>query len=100
MRALLLICTGLLLLALVDLPIGYYTLLRIAVTIGAVAVVVAEFENGINFWVIAFGLIAIIFNPLIPIYFGDKSTWMPIDLITAVLFAIKSFINQNNKNNE
>ena len=100
MRALLLICTGLLLLALVDLPIGYYTLLRIAVTIGAVAVVVAEFENGINFWVIAFGLIAIIFNPLIPIYFGDKSTWMPIDLITAVLFAIKSFINQNNNNNE
>jgi hypothetical protein len=100
MRALLLICTGLLLLALVDLPIGYYTLLRIAVTIGAVAVVVAEFENGLNFWVIAFGLIAIIFNPLIPIYFGDKSTWMPIDLITAVLFAIKSFINQNNKNNE
>ena len=100
MRALLLICTGLLLLALVDLPIGYYTLLRIAVTIGAVAVVVAEFENGINFWVIAFGLIAIIFNPLIPIYFGDKGTWMPIDLITAVLFAIKSFINQNNNNNE
>ena len=100
MRVLLLICTGLLLLALVNLPIGYYTLLRIVVTIGAVAVVVTEFENGINFWVIAFGLIAIIFNPLMPVYLGDKSTWMPIDLITAVLFAIKSFINQNNKNND
>jgi len=99
MRTLLLICTGLLLLALVDLPIGYYTLLRIVVTIVAVTVVVTEFENGINFWVITFGLIAIIFNPLIPVYLEDKSTWMPIDLIIAILFGIKSFINQNNKNN-
>lgn len=100
MRQLLLICTGLLLLALTDLPIGYYTLLRIVVTIGAVAVVVTEFENGINFWVFAFGLIGILFNPFLPVYLGDKSTWMPIDLITALLFGIKSFINQNNKNND
>lgn len=97
MRPLLLICAGLLLLALVDLPIGYYTLLRIAVTIGAVTIVVTEFENGINFWVIAFGLIAILFNPLIPVYLGDKSAWMPIDLITAILFGIKSFTLKNNK---
>ncbi|WP_425422893.1 DUF6804 family protein [Phaeodactylibacter xiamenensis] len=97
MRPLFLICTGLLLLALVDLPIGYYTLLRIVVTIGAVAIVVTEFENGINFWVIAFGLIAVLFNPLIPVYLGDKSAWMPIDLITAILFGIKSFTLKNNK---
>jgi hypothetical protein len=96
MRPLLLICTGLLLLALADLPIGYYTLLRIVVTIGAVAVVVSEFEKEINFWVIAFGLIGILFNPLFPVYLGDKSAWMPIDLITAILFGIKSFINQKN----
>lgn len=97
MRALLLICTGLLLLALVDLPIGYYTLLRIVVTIGAVAIVATEFENEINFWIIVFGLIAILFNPLIPVYLGDKSAWMPIDLITAILFGIKSFTLKNNK---
>ena len=100
MKALLLICTGLLILALLDLPIGYYTFLRIVVTIGAVAVVVIELENGINFWIIAFGLIAILFNPLIPVYLGDKSTWMPIDLITAILFGIKSFNNQKQKNND
>lgn len=98
MRALLLICTGLLLLALVDLPIGYYTLLRIVVTIGAGAVVVTEFENGINFWVVVFGLVAILFNPLIPVYLGDKEAWMPIDLIAAILFGIKSFTTKSNKN--
>ena len=94
MKTLLLICSGLLLLALVDLPLGYYTLLRIVVTIGAVAIVITEYVNGINFWVIVFGLIAIVFNPLIPVYLGDKNAWMPSDLITAILFGIKSFINQ------
>ena len=78
-------------------PIGYYTLLRIVVTIGAVAIIVTEFENGINFWVIAFGFVAILFNPFIPMYLGDKSAWMPIDLITAILFGIKSFTFKNNK---
>jgi hypothetical protein len=100
MRQLLLICAVLLLFSLTDLPIGYYTLLRIVVTIGSVSVVVSEFENGINFWVISFGLIGIIFNPFFPVYLGDKSVWMPIDIITAILFGIKSFINQKNKKND
>jgi len=98
MKPLLFICAGILLLGLVDLPIGYYTFLRIIVTIGAVAVVVSEFANGINFWVIVFGLVAIIFNPLIPVYLGDKNAWMPIDIITAILFVIKSFTLKSNKN--
>jgi len=98
MKTLLLICAGLLFIGLFDLPIGYYTLLRIIVTIGSVAVVVSEFENGFNFWVITFGLIAILFNPLIPIYLNDKSAWMPIDIIAGILFIIKSLTIKTNKN--
>ena len=94
MKYLLFICAGLLFIALADLPIGYYTLLRIVVTIGAIAVVVTEFENGFNFWVIAFGIIAIVFNPLIPVYLNDKDIWMPIDITVAILFLIKSFTNK------
>lgn len=92
MKALLLICSALLFLALADLPIGYYTLLRIVVTIGAVAIIAKDFKNGINFWVLAFGLIAILFNPLIPVYLNNKDIWMPIDIIAAILFGIKSII--------
>lgn len=91
MKTLLLICAGLLFIGLLDLPIGYYTLLRIVVTIGSFAVVFTEFENGINFWVITFGLIGILFNPLIPVYLNDKSAWMPIDIIGGIIFVIKSF---------
>lgn len=97
MKAFLLICSLLLLLALVDLPIGYYTLLRIVVTIGAVIVVITEFSNGFNFWVISFGLIAILFNPLIPVYLNDKEAWMPIDIIAAILFIVKSLTNETTK---
>ena len=91
MKTLLLICAGFLFMGLIDLPIGFYTLLRIVVTIGSVAVVVTEFENGINFWVITFGLIAILFNPLIPVYLNNKSAWVPIDIIGGIIFVIKSF---------
>jgi predicted membrane protein len=97
MRGLLLICAGLLFLALFDLPIGYYTFLRIVVTIGSVAVIVKEFENGLGFWAIAFGLIAILFNPIIPVYLHDKELWMPIDIISALLFLIKSFSITNSQ---
>ena len=94
MKILLLICSGLLLIGLMNLPISFYTLLRIVVSIGSIAVVVTEFENGFNFWVIAFGLSGIIFNPIIPVYLNDKAVWMPIDIICSILFLIKAFANK------
>jgi len=94
MKALSLICAAFLLLALMNLPMGYYTFLRIIVTIGAVVIVVKELENGFNFWVIAFGIMAILFNPLIPVYLQDKEAWMPIDFTAAVLFIVKALFKK------
>jgi hypothetical protein len=91
MKYLFLICAGLLLLALGDLPIGFYTFLRIFITIVAIASILYEFKLGITFWAIAFGIIAIIFNPIIPIYLNNKSAWIPIDVLSAGFFLIKSF---------
>jgi hypothetical protein len=67
MKIVLLICAGLLFLALLSLPIGYYTFLRITVTIGAILVIASELREGINVWVILFGLIAVLFNPIAPV---------------------------------
>ena len=53
-----------------------------------------NYENGLNFWVITFGLIAILFNPIIPIYLNNKSAWMPIDIICGIIFIIKLFTNK------
>lgn len=72
--------------ALAPLPIGYYTLLRMLVTLTAVLLAVNYYKNDKIEWTITFGIIALIFNPLIPIYLGDKSVWMAIDLLVGVLF--------------
>lgn len=97
MRILLLICAGMLLLGVADLPIGYYTLLRIVVTIGSVSVIVTDFKKGLNFWNITFGLLAILFNPIIPIYLNNKSVWTLIDIISGIIFIVKSFTFKNKK---
>ncbi len=93
MRYFLIICAALLLLGIVNLPIGYYTFLRIVVTIGAVLVSISEYQENkeISVWLIAFVLIAIIFNPIIPIYFNNKDIWIPIDIVSAIIFGVKSF---------
>lgn len=88
-----LICSGLLLLALADLPIGYYTFLRIVITIVSVIVAINENKKGINIWVVLFGLTAIVFNPIFPVYLYEKSIWMPIDIVSAILFLSYSFKN-------
>jgi hypothetical protein len=89
------ICALLLFIAVFELPIGYYTLLRIAVLIGSLIVIITEVENGINFWVITFGIVAIVYNPFIPVYLNNKSAWIPIDIICAILFVGKSLFTKS-----
>ena len=41
--------------------------------------------------VLFFGTIAILFNPINPIYFNNKDIWMVIDIIVAISFIFKGF---------
>jgi len=92
MRTLLIVCAIFLFLAVAPLPIGYYTFLRIVVTIGSIAVIISEYRtnNEIGIWIIIFGIIAILFNPIMPIYLYQKSRWMPVDVIVGIWFLIKA----------
>ena len=72
--------------ALLSIAGGFYTLVRI--TIDAVIAAFQNSSNGINTWSIMFGIVAIIFNPVIPVYLHDKGAWMVIDIITMILFII------------
>ena len=89
MRLLCFICAGLLMLAMADMPMGYYTFLRIVISIGAIVVITTDYEEGKNAWVIVFGIIAVLFNPIIPIYLHDKELWVMIDIIVAIIFGVK-----------
>lgn len=95
MRALLILCACALLLGIADLPIEYYTFLRIGITIGAMVVIFSELKNGFNFWILAFGVIAIIFNPLVPIYLLQKEVWIPLDILASILFLVKAFVKRS-----
>lgn len=76
----------LLLLALVQLPIGYSIFLRPAVRAGALAFVSTHVKReGSWHRVVAFGATALIFNPTWPIYSRGKTLWAPLDIFGGLL---------------
>ncbi len=91
------VCTILLVIAIAELPSGFYTFLRISITLGGVLAIYNELDKNINFWVILFGLIAILYNPIFPIYFYDKSIWLILNVITASIFGFKAYKNSKPK---
>jgi hypothetical protein len=75
----------LLLVALGHHPYGYYTFLRWAVTVAAVTLALFAYRQKRTAIVAAFVGIAILFNPLAPVYL-KRSTWQVLDVIVALAF--------------
>jgi len=71
--------------AMAEWPYGYYTILRWITCIASILVIFQAFEKNIDWVKVVFIVIAILFNPLAPIYLS-RSTWIPLDIITAILF--------------
>ncbi|MCP3392054.1 hypothetical protein NLM27_25005 [Bradyrhizobium sp. CCGB12] len=67
-------------------PYGYYTLLRIVIC-GFCAVVAAfGFAERSNIWATAFALLAVLFNPFIPVYL-KRQDWLWLDVGAAAIIA-------------
>lgn len=79
------VIAGLLAIALFDLPYGYYTFLRLIVCLSAAYFSYIGFANEQGFTKYIWLGVAILFNPLIPIYL-DRSMWAVLDIVTAVLY--------------
>jgi len=74
------------------LPYGYYTFTRI-VTCGAAAIIAFvcfQARPIIQAWSALLALVAILFNPIIPIHL-NRSTWFYLDLIVAAVFIAHLF---------
>lgn len=80
------LCALFLCLAFFQLPIGYYSFLRLVVTTGALLIVSVESKNKVSVYTILFGIVALLFNPIVPVYLYEKSIWIPIDIACACLF--------------
>jgi len=71
-------------------PSGYYTLLRwVVFGVGVYSAYIAVTFNRIP-WAWCFGLIALFFNPLIPVWL-NRATWVNIDVAVGVVFLISIF---------
>jgi len=77
-----------LLIALAPLPYGYYTFLRLVVTLGAALLSWLEFSGArrLTVWATIFGLVALLFNPLVPVHLY-RDVWAILDITTAIVFA-------------
>ncbi len=91
-----LIVIAMLLLGILDFPYAYYTLLRIVVTVVSAFAAYNAVENDQQPWMIIFGAVAILFNPIIPIYL-NKEIWVVIDVIVAGLFGVSVFVLKDGK---
>jgi len=70
----------LLLIAIPELPYGYYTFLRIVITILSVYIIFVALGSDRVGWSWIFGGVAILFNPLFPVYL-TKEIWVVIDIV-------------------
>ena len=86
----------LVIIARMEMPSGFYTFLRIVVCATSILLFYitskkTEGDWNINAFSVVFGLVAILFNPIIPIYLYDKDTWQIIDNIVGVSFLLVFF---------
>jgi len=80
-------------------PYDYYTILRWLVCISAIVSVIGFSRSKLAGWMLVFGAVAILFNPLFPIYM-NKSSWVGIDLIGSILFFLAAFSIKKNTKDE
>ncbi|MFA4844486.1 MAG: DUF6804 family protein [Candidatus Margulisiibacteriota bacterium] len=75
----------------VGMPYGYYILLRWFICGASAYNTYLSYEQQKRVFVWMFALLAILFNPIFPIYL-DKELWVIIDFISVVIFFVSLFI--------
>lgn len=85
----------LLAIAVLDLPYGFYTILRIVICAIAAWLAVDDYRRAstITPWVITLAIIAALFNPIIPIYL-KKDIWLFVDLAAGALIGLHWIVTQ------
>lgn len=69
-------------LGILPMPFGYYALLRVVLCMtGAVGFVAARrVENTVWPWV--YGVLVVLYNPVLPVHLGSKPLWVFVNLAT------------------
>lgn len=77
-------------------PYDFYILLRWIIFITSLIVAIGFHKSDLNGWMMVFGGVVFLFNPIIPIHLA-KSSWVLIDFVSAILFFIASSSTKKGK---
>ena len=81
-----------------SLPYGFYTFLRLAVSVSAIFIIYNSFKTnkGVNVILIIFAIILILYNPLFPVHL-TRELWMPINFVSSAIYFYGFYkVNKNN----
>jgi hypothetical protein len=84
MIALAVACTLAVGLGLLDMPFGFYTLLRVVLCLASAVGFVAARRRQDSLWLWGYGVLAVLYNPVLPIHLGAKSLWIGVNLVTLI----------------
>ena len=86
---------------LVSFPYGFYTLLRLIVSVTAGFIIYYSYKGakGINEITVIFSLILILYNPIIPVHL-NREIWMPINFVTSGIYIYGFYKIKKTLNNE
>jgi hypothetical protein len=75
-------------LAIFDLPYTYYAFLRPAVFIGSILLIflISQQNSKLTLLIMLISIIALLFNPIIPIY-SNRGFWLPVNVLSGIIFA-------------
>ncbi|MCV9944917.1 DUF6804 family protein [Rhizobium sp. BT-175] len=98
---LILVPVALLFVALLPLPYGYYIFLRLVIAASAAYLAWQDYkkQNAFNGWSLILSMVALLFNPLIPVYL-DRGSWFIIDLAVAGIFAMRWHVSADGDSEE
>jgi len=75
-------------------PYSYYSLLRVIICVSSAYLSLLSFNKGKEGWGWVFIVIAVLFNPIAPIYLG-KESWVVIDIVAAIIYSVSIFYLRN-----
>jgi len=70
-------------------PYDFYILLRWIIFITSLIVANGFRKSALDGWMMVFGGVAFLFNPIIPVHLS-KSSWVLIDFVSAILFFLSA----------
>jgi hypothetical protein len=81
-------------------PYGYYTLSRLVVSACSIYFAYKLKKNNDEPFMLVFGFVAILYNPIYPVHLNEKSIWVVVNILTSFLFFTKrKELNLHDQNN-